>query len=243
MFKFKNGYCKVNIDDVQSIFEIPNRGREAPQSTRDCRIPKPKENKFVDNYFSGMTRIGRREIAQAIQVAFDTGTTERDQDVACLIILYLLNTNLLGSSVEKLPWSLAKNCNFIDNIDQYNSEVDNAKQIEDLIEQRPEDVDDDFVNPPPASKKKKMEKKVAKKGPTAKKAKPSNKLVFHAEEGETVVGPKQVANKDEIVVAPKLLKAASFQTRRAMQTGILLKEFASDATFVSLSRKFTCNNL
>ncbi|KAB2605642.1 hypothetical protein D8674_005359 [Pyrus ussuriensis x Pyrus communis] len=87
MFKFKNGYCKVNADD---------------------RLNNPKENRFVDKYFADMTRIGRREIAQVIQVAFDAGTTEGDQDAACLIILYLLNTNLLGSSMGKLSWSLAK---------------------------------------------------------------------------------------------------------------------------------------
>ncbi|KAB2603173.1 hypothetical protein D8674_004178 [Pyrus ussuriensis x Pyrus communis] len=103
MFKFKNGYCKVNADEVQRIFGIPNRGREAIQSTRDSRIPKPKDNIFVDKYFSEITRIGRREIAQAIQVALDIGTTEGDQNAACLLILYLLNSNLLGSSSGKLP--------------------------------------------------------------------------------------------------------------------------------------------
>ncbi|TQD81559.1 hypothetical protein C1H46_032891 [Malus baccata] len=52
MFKLKNGYCQVNTDDVQHIFWIPNRGKEAPhQSTRDSRILKPKENIFVDRYF------------------------------------------------------------------------------------------------------------------------------------------------------------------------------------------------
>ncbi|TQD94853.1 hypothetical protein C1H46_019553 [Malus baccata] len=67
-----------------------------------------------------MTIISRREIAQAIQVALDTETIEGDQDTACLIILYFLNTNLLESSVGKFSWSLAKNCNSINNINQYN---------------------------------------------------------------------------------------------------------------------------
>ncbi|KAB2625761.1 hypothetical protein D8674_017421 [Pyrus ussuriensis x Pyrus communis] len=84
----------------------------------------------------------------------------------------------------------------------------NAKQIEDSIEYLPEDDDDDFVDPPPTSKKRKMEKKVAKKRLRSKKAKPSNKLVFHPE-GETVVGPEQVANEDEAVVVPKLLKVVA----------------------------------
>ncbi|KAB2606876.1 hypothetical protein D8674_006593 [Pyrus ussuriensis x Pyrus communis] len=47
-----------------------------------------------------------------------------------------------------------------------------------------------------------MEKKVAKNGLKAKKAKSSNKLVLHPEEVETVVGPEQ----DETIVTPKLLK-------------------------------------
>ncbi|KAM1522808.1 hypothetical protein ACFX10_012886 [Malus domestica] len=133
MFKFKNGYCKVNVDDVQHIFGIPNRGREALQSTRDSRIPKPKENRFVDKYFLKMTRIGRREIAQTIQVAFNIAITKEDQDAACLIILYLLNTNLFGSSTGKLPWSLAKNCNSIDNINQYNEANETARYLMESI--------------------------------------------------------------------------------------------------------------
>ncbi|TQE02952.1 hypothetical protein C1H46_011439 [Malus baccata] len=201
MFKIRNGYCNVNTDDVQRIVGIPNRGREALQSTRDLRIPKPKENRFVDKYFSEKTRIAR-----------------------------------------KLPWSLAKNCNSTNNINQYNwaEEIaiylmesinriqkrkrdkqptvsgtvvlllmDNAKQILESVEHCPEDDDDDFVEPPPASKKRKMEKQVAKNGLKAKKAKALKKLVIQhedLEEVETVVGPEQVANKDETVVAPKLLK-------------------------------------
>ncbi|KAB2626992.1 hypothetical protein D8674_020610 [Pyrus ussuriensis x Pyrus communis] len=51
-----------------------------------------------------------------------------------------------------------------------------------------------------------MEKRVAKKVPKAKKFKPSNKLVLHPEEVETIVGPEQVANEDETIVASKLLK-------------------------------------
>ncbi|KAB2631861.1 hypothetical protein D8674_038650 [Pyrus ussuriensis x Pyrus communis] len=105
MFKFKNGYCKVNADDVHRTFGIL------------------KENRFVDKYFSEMTRIDRREIAQAIQVAFDTGTTTRNQDAACRIILYLLNKNLFGSLARKLHWSLVKNCNSINNINQTKEET------------------------------------------------------------------------------------------------------------------------
>ncbi|KAB2612699.1 S ribonuclease [Pyrus ussuriensis x Pyrus communis] len=65
--------------------------------------------------------------------------------------------------------------------------MDNAKQIKELVEQRSEDDDDDFVDPP-------------LKGPKAKKAKASKKLVLQhkdPEEDETVGGPKQVAKKDE----------------------------------------------
>ncbi|KAB2622189.1 hypothetical protein D8674_024371 [Pyrus ussuriensis x Pyrus communis] len=134
MFKFKNGYCQVNADDVQRIFEIPNRGREASQSTKDSRIPKPKENRFVDKYFSEMTRIGRIEIAQAIQVAFDAKTTEGDQDAAYLIILYLLNTNLLGSSTGKRPWTLVKNYNSIDKINQHNWATETARYLMESID-------------------------------------------------------------------------------------------------------------
>ncbi|XP_050142138.1 uncharacterized protein LOC126618083 [Malus sylvestris] len=87
--------------------------------------------------------------------------------------------------------------------------MDNAKQILESVEHCPEDDDDDLVEPPPASKKRKMEKQVAKNGLKAKKAKALKKLVLQhedLEEVETVVGPEQVANKDETVVAPKLLK-------------------------------------
>ncbi|TQD95012.1 hypothetical protein C1H46_019357 [Malus baccata] len=223
--------------------------QRSPLANKRLKNPKAeRKNKFVDKYFSEMTRIGRREIAQVIQVAFDTGTTKGDQDATCLIILYLFNTNMLGSLAGKLPWSLAKNCNSNDNINQYNwaneitkylmksidrtqkrkiykqptvsgavvlllywicdhttiinpiegkdkrspttvkwdlanihekiykeanenLEMDNAKKIEESVEQRLEDDDDNFVNPSLASKKRKMEKQVAKKGPKAKKAK------------------------------------------------------------------------
>ncbi|KAM1502952.1 hypothetical protein ACFXTO_028243 [Malus domestica] len=134
IFKFKNGYCKVNADDVQCIFGIPNRGREVPQSTRNSIIPKLKENKFIDKYLSEMTRISRREIAQVIQVALDTKTIEGDQDTACLIILYFLNTNLLESSAGKFSWSLAKNCNSIDNINQYNWAKEIARYLMESID-------------------------------------------------------------------------------------------------------------
>ncbi|KAB2618148.1 hypothetical protein D8674_014017 [Pyrus ussuriensis x Pyrus communis] len=108
MFKFKNEYCKVNVDD----------------STRDSRISKPKENRFIDKYFLEMTRI----------VALDIGITERDQDAVCLIILYLLNTNLLGSSAGRLHWSLVKNCNSIDNTNQYNYTKETTKYLMESID-------------------------------------------------------------------------------------------------------------
>ncbi|RXH78048.1 hypothetical protein DVH24_040019 [Malus domestica] len=51
--------------------------------------------------------------------------------------------------------------------------------------------------------------KIAKKGPKAKKAKSSNKLVLHLEEVETIMGHKQVANENDTVVAPILLKVVA----------------------------------
>ncbi|TQD97261.1 hypothetical protein C1H46_017102 [Malus baccata] len=71
--------------------------------------------------------------------------------------------------------------------------MDNAKPIEDSVEQGSKDDDDDFVDPPPASKKRKLEKQVAKKEPKAKKAKAVKKLVLEhpeLEEDQIVVGPK-----------------------------------------------------
>lgn len=49
-----------------------------------------------------------------------TGTNERNEDASYLIISFLLNTMLLGRSAGKLLWSLAKTCNYIANINQYN---------------------------------------------------------------------------------------------------------------------------
>ncbi|KAB2631818.1 S ribonuclease [Pyrus ussuriensis x Pyrus communis] len=77
--------------------------------------------------------------------------------------------------------------------------MENAKPIEESVEQHLEDDDDDFVDPPLASKKRKMEKQVDKKEPKAKKAKVAKKLVLEhedPEEDETIVGPKQLAKKD-----------------------------------------------
>ncbi|TQD88595.1 hypothetical protein C1H46_025852 [Malus baccata] len=120
MFKFKNGYSKINAADVQRIYGIPNSGKQAPQSTKDSRTPMSGENKFVDKYFSNVKRINRKNISDSIDVAFAAGTKEGNEDAACLIILYLLFTLLLGSSAAKLPWSFAKSCNSIENISQYN---------------------------------------------------------------------------------------------------------------------------
>ncbi|KAB2595532.1 S ribonuclease [Pyrus ussuriensis x Pyrus communis] len=77
--------------------------------------------------------------------------------------------------------------------------MENAKPIEESVEQHLEDDDDDFVDPPLASKKRKMEKQVDKKELKAKKAKVAKKLVLEhedLEEDETIVGPKQLAKKD-----------------------------------------------
>lgn len=80
-----------------------------------------------------MARIGRKEIAYAIKVAFNTGTKEGNEDAACLIIIFLLNTNLLESSAGKLPWSLANNCNSITNINQYNWAKETTRYLMELI--------------------------------------------------------------------------------------------------------------
>ncbi|KAB2603174.1 hypothetical protein D8674_004179 [Pyrus ussuriensis x Pyrus communis] len=93
--------------------------------------------------------------------------------------------------------------------------MDNAKQIEEPIEQRPEDDDDAFVDPPLASKKRKMEKEVAKKGPKAKKAKPSKQLVLQHEDPEkveTVVEPEQQKKDDDEITVSNVSKKGNDQT-------------------------------
>lgn len=55
MFKFKNGYNQINTDDVQRVYGIPNRGKQAPQSTKDSRIPKIGKTSLLI-HTSGMSK-------------------------------------------------------------------------------------------------------------------------------------------------------------------------------------------
>nr|XP_028957895.1 uncharacterized protein LOC103444932 isoform X2 [Malus domestica]XP_028957896.1 uncharacterized protein LOC103444932 isoform X2 [Malus domestica] len=118
-FKFQNGYSHITTEDVVRIYGIPNKGTEAPKTT-NSRKGKPGVSRLTDKFFSATARPDKRDLSNAIELAFEDDSERGQDDAACLIVLYLLITLLLANSGNYLPWSYVQACESVEQIETYN---------------------------------------------------------------------------------------------------------------------------